>query len=302
MFLKRIKATYGGANMKKISILFVLCLMVLGLTACGRPARPGKLAREARKTYGSAKVVSKVKTPIGYSVTMHDKLQDFDYTIYSYREVIGLFNYRGEISDTFKASLVQKIIYDEKIAVDDLKDRYDATIDVGGSINYVYSANPDKAKQAAIEFADILQRNNLEGRLDYVEITALTLGTYLSERTGFKPDHDEEVGRITLPDKTWKSKEDELIELYTIYAREIDPSAIYLRKEVKKLKFTQYDLKDIGGSNGAPNYWSSPVTFYYFKAFDGGEFYMGDFYLKNPNDPTTIDMVNNYAQRTYPDD
>ena len=288
--------------MKKISIFFILCLMVLGLAACGRPAKPGKLAREARQRYGSAKVVSKVKTPIGYSVTMHDKLQDFDYTIHSYREMIGLFNYRGEISDDFKASLVQKIIYDEKIAVDDIKDRYDATIDVGGSINYVYSEDPDKAKQAAIEFADILQRNNLEGRLDYAEITALTLGTYLSQRTGAKPHKDEQVGTVTLPDKSWRSKEEDLIDLYTIYARELDAGAVYLRSETKKLKFTHYDLKDIGGSNGAPEYWDSPVTFYYFKASDGGEFYLGDFYLKNPNDPTTIDMVQNYAHRTYPDD
>ena len=289
--------------MKKISILFVLCLMVLGLTACGRPARPGKLAREARKTYGSATVVSKVKTPIGYSVTMHDKLQDFDYTIYSSRRLIGLFNYEPEISDTFEYCLIHKIIDDtEKAAIDDITDRYDAMYTEGYGFYDVYSKDPENAKQAALEFAEVLQRNNMNGRLNGVELRAITLGTYLSERTGYKPDHDEEVGRITLPDKTWKSKEDELIELYTIYARELDPSAVYLRKEVKKLKFTQYDLKDIGGSNGAPKYWSSPVTFYYFKASDGGEFYMGDFYLKNPNDPTTIDMVNNYAQRTYPDD
>ena len=291
-----------GEIMKKIGLCFLLIICVLGLTACGRPARPGKLAREARKTYGSAKVVSKVKTPIGYSVTMHDKLQDFDYTIYSYRRHIGLFNYRGEISDDFKASLVQKIMSDEKTAVDDIKDRHDATIDVGGSINYVYSEDPDKAKQAAIEFADILQRNNLEGRLNYVEVTALTLGTYLSQRTGYKPAKDEQVGTVTLPSKEWRGKDEDLIDLYTIYARELDAGAVYLRSEVKKLKFTQYELEDIGGSNGAPEYWSSPVTFYYFKASDGGEFYVGDFYLKNPKDPTTIDIVQNYAQRTYPDD
>ena len=289
--------------MKKISILFVLCLMVLGLTACGRPARPAKLAREARKTYGSATVVSKVKTPIGYSVTMHDKLQDFNYTIYSSRRHIGLFNYEPEISDTFEYCLIHKIIDDtEKAAIDDITDRYDAMYTEGYGFYDVYSKDPENAKQAALEFAEVLQRNNMNGRLNGVELRAITLGTYLAERTGYKAECDEEVGRVTLPDKTWRSKEDELIELYTIYARELDPSAVYLRKEVKKLKFTQYDLKDIGGSNGAPKYWSSPVTFYYFKAFDGGEFYMGDFYLKNPNDPTTIDMVNNYAQRTYPDD
>ena len=78
--------------MKKINICFVLCLLVLGLTACARPAHPTKLAFEARQTYGSAKVVSKVKTPVGYSVTMHDNLQDFDYTIYSSRTTIDLVN------------------------------------------------------------------------------------------------------------------------------------------------------------------------------------------------------------------
>ena len=85
-----------GKIMKKIGLCFLLIICVLGLTACGRPARPGKLAREARKTYGSAKVVSKVKTPIGYSVTMHDKLQDFDYTIYSYRRHIGPMKVKSE--------------------------------------------------------------------------------------------------------------------------------------------------------------------------------------------------------------
>jgi len=289
--------------MKKIGLCFLLIICVLGLTACGRPARPGKLAREARKTYGSASVVSKVKTPIGYSVTMHDKLQDFDYTIYSYRRHIGLFNYRGEISDTFEYCLIHKIIDDtEKAEIDDITDRYDAMYTEGYGFYDVYSKDPENAKQAALEFAEVLQRNNMNGRLNGVELRAITLGTYLAERTGYKAECDEEVGRVTLPDKTWRSKEDELIELYTIYARELDAGAVYLRSEVKKLKFTQYELEDIGGSNGAPKYWSSPVTFYYFKASDGGEFYVGDFYLKNPKDPTTIDIVQNYAQRTYPDD
>ena len=288
--------------MKKIGICFALILIVLGMTACGKPAKPGKLAREANNSYGSATMISKVKTPIGYSVTMHDKLQDFDYTISSYSERDTLFTRRACTESTFKEALVEKIASDEKAAIDDIKDKYDATIDVDGRLNYVYSDDPENAKLAALEFANVIQRNNMKGRLDGIEIEALTLGTYLSERTGFKATKDEIVGTVTIPNKEWRGKEEERIAEYTYEARKFDPGAVYLRSEVKKLKFTQYDLEDIGGSNGAPKYWSSPVTFYYFKASDGGEFYIGDFYLKNKNDVTTIDIVNNYNNRTYPDD
>lgn len=288
--------------MKKIGLCFLLIICVLGLTACGRPAKPGKLAREANNSYGSATMISKVKTPIGYSVTMHDKLQDFDYTISSYSERDTLFTWKACTESTFKEALVKKIADNEKLAIDDIKDKYDATITLGGKYNNVYSDDPENAKLAALELAKILQRNNLQNRLNGAEITALTLGTYLSERTGYKPDRDEEVGTVTLPNKEWSGKEEERIAEYTYEARKFDPGAVYLRSEVKKLKFTQYELEDIGGSNGAPKYWNSPVTFYYFKASDGGEFYVGDFYLKNPKDPTTIDIVQNYAQRTYPDD
>lgn len=292
----------GGVNMKKIGLCFALIIIVLGMTACGKPAKPGKLAREAKQSYGSAKLVSKVKTPIGYSVTMHDELQDFDYTISSYSERDTLLTKVSKTSSTFKEALVQKIVSDEKTAIDDIKDRYDATIDVDGIVNYVYSDDPENAKLAALEFANVVQRNNLQGRLDGIEIEALTLGTYRSERTGFKATRDEIVGTVTLPNKEWRGKEEERIAEYTYEAQKFDPGAVYLRSEVKKLKFTEYDLEDIGGSNGAPKYWDSPVTFYYFKASDGGEFYIGDFYLKNKNDVTTIDIVNNYKNRRYPDD
>ena len=287
--------------MKKLRICFILCIILLGLTACGHPAKPAKLAREAKNLYGDAKMVNKVKTPIGYSVTMYDELQGFNYTMSSSLDQIGLFNARPVITSDFTISLVRKITYDEQMAIEDIEYKYDANLTVSSETVYVYSENPDNAKQAALEIADILQMNNLEGRLNGVEIRVNTLGTYMAARTGRKPETDEKVGTVTLPNKDWHSKEQDLINYYTILAKEYDPDAVFLRKEETKLRYTGFDLEDIGGSNGAPEFLDSPVTFYYFKASDGGEFYIGDFCLYE-EDRTVLNEVTNYENRKYPDD
>ncbi len=137
----------------------------------------------------------------------------------------------------------------------------------------VYAADEVSAKEAALFCAEILQSENLKNRIDGWEIRVYVGG----EQTG-----EERIGTITLPDIELVSVDEEQDQYYTRMAHmQTDPNAVFLRKEIKTFADTGADLDRVdhpaydGTSDPTSN--SSPVTFYFFRASDGSEYYLCDF-------------------------
>lgn len=289
--------------MKKIRAISVLCIMLAALTACGHTKGANKLIWEAKLAHGSATVVSKVENSDGATVTLHDKLQDFDYRVMSYMETMCIdgseFGSTPAVSDDFQYALVDKIKADEQTEISNIEQKYGATFttDLGPT---VYADDQPSAKQAAIEIADLYQKNNLKHRLDDLTVMAYARSSYYHERTGYYGRDEELAGHITLPKMEWSGTDQALIEEYTYRAKEIDADAEYLRSEVVTFAETGYDLEQVTATGDCPRSEDAPVTLYYFKASDGGEFYIADFCINDEIRPSEFDNANNYDSRTYP--
>lgn len=289
--------------MKKIRICFVIFLIMLGLTACGSPDNSNKLAHNAKQEHGSAKVVSKSKTSDGYTVTLHDDLQDFDYTVtsymhYTYFDGVKIGTGSPVVVDEFQACLVEKILADEQTEIDNIKQKYGAKVSANRDpIIFVNAPDPDSAKQAAQEIAELFQQNNLNNRLLGLEIEVESLDSYYHDRTGYTDQPEKTLGYYTLPAIDWYGEDQELIDMYTILAQEMDPGAYYLRSEIWRLCDTGYDMDMIAMTNAYPRFPNAPVTLYFFESSDGKEFYIADFYLYYENDRTQCYEANNYKDR-----
>ena len=288
--------------MKKIRFCFVFFLFVLGLTACGRAAGANALISEAKIKHGSANVVSKTKTVDGYEIVLHDNLQNFDYTVWSYMDSVNIdgteFWKQPGSSDNFEYALIDKIITDEQTAINNIETKYTVKL----SMEYwptVYANDRDTAKQAVCEIADIFQNNNLNNRLDDLMIRAIVPDSYYFDRTGYYDKPDVTAGYITLPSLAWTSQDQQLIEQYTYIAQELDPGSIYLRSEKMTFAHTGYNLDQVTLTGDAPHFKESPVTYYYFEASDGGEFYVADFCINDKYRPSEFFEANNYANRVY---
>ena len=289
--------------MKKIRLCFVVFSFMLGLTACGRAAGANALISEAQIKHGSATVVSKTKTADGYEIVLHDNLQNFDYIVCSYMDSAIIdgseFWKQPGRSDNFEYALIDKIITDEQTAINNIETKYTVKL----TVEYwptVYANDRDSAKQAACEIADIFQNNNLNNRLDGLMIMAIAPDSYYFDRTGYYDKPDVTVGNITLPSLAWTGQDQQLIEQYTYIAQELDSGATYLRSEEMTFEDTGYNLDQVTLTGDAPHFEDSPVTYYFFEASDGGEFYVADFCINNKYRPSEFFEANNYANRVYP--
>ena len=282
--------------MKKIRICLFICLILLGLTACNRPDNAKKLIKNANQKYGTSTMVSKTKkSDGGYTVVLHDSLQDFDYTVTSGRGHMWFFQPgKPFTTDDFAPRLVEKIAADEQTELNKIRVKYNVGITTETAYAHVciHGDEPNSAKQAALEVAQIFQKNNLNNRLNLVEIEAISFNSYDYSRIGYATN--ETVGYYTLPTMAWSGKDQELLAKYTDLAKQLDSAAVYVRSETTTFAKTGFDLDEV---SGYPNYEDSQVTLYYFKAFDGKEFYVADFFVFNENDRTEIHVANNYKER-----
>lgn len=283
--------------MKKLRICFVVCFLMLGLTACNTPDGPKKLISDAQAKYGSATVVGKYRTKDGWTVTLHDDLQDFNYTVTSFK---GAWRFwvpgQPGTRDDFTLCLIDEILKDNQVEIANIEQTYKAGVSPENAFAHINikGTDPTSAKQAASEVAEIFQRNNLDHRLDGLEIEAIAPNQYDYERIGYATN--ETVGTYTLPNMIWSGKEVDELAKYTEEARFLDPAATFLRSEEVLFSETGYKIHDV---SGYPCYEDSPVTLYYFEASDGGIFYVADFYVFYENDRTIIHVANNYEDRTY---
>ena len=283
---------------KRTACCVLLLILLMSLTACGKPQSAKSLYRTAKATHGKCTIVSKTETADKTEVVLHDKLQDFDYTVTSGMNDIVIdgssFGSLPSSTDGFTVALMKKVISNVQSNLDaacsDPSLRYGTPEFYSKDlILIVYCKDQSKGKTAAVECARALQTQNLKNRMDGFLI-------YLVEDTGGKWTDGEHYGSVKLPDTSFRTPEDEKIDYYTEIAHmQTDPKAKYLRKRTGTFSETGLDLNLVVNNLGSdyPTKPSSPVTFYYFEDSKGREYYICDFnyYDKNNN----IAWFTNYA-------
>ncbi len=193
-------------------IVFVLLINIISNALFG-PKKARKMIRQAKRDHGACYVVSKTKTDDGIKVVLHDELQDFDYTVYSFKMDMNLdgasFGHVTESRDLFYADLIDHVINEVKPDLDRIASkegiRYE-TYDEGRITTLmpaIYACDPDSGRQAALAFAEIIQEHNLNGRMDGWEMIV-----YKESDSARKRDLGiaKELGRVKFPDKTYVEK------------------------------------------------------------------------------------------------
>ena len=182
---------------KSVITLPILCVMLFALTSCGNVKSASELEKYAEKTYGACEIISKSETDDRTELILHDKLQDFDYSIESVMNSVnvdgGIWGKYADIHSGFEGSLKDKVIQN---VTDKLYSeckcsnaRWEKEDWLPGLIR-VYAGDEVSAKEAALFCAEILQSENLKNRMDGWEIRVYVGG----EQTG-----EERIGTITLP-------------------------------------------------------------------------------------------------------
>ena len=270
--------------LKGIGVVFTLTLLVCGLSSCGKVKSAKELHKYAKKTYGECTVVSSTEDTKSTVLTVHDKLQDFDYNVSSSMQGIYIdgssFGSVPQTSSDFDRKLDGKVISVAKDELDAVCSKYKVRMETDSfSLLVIRSNDENAAKTAASECAAILQKQNLNNRLDQRQIEAYAD----NEETCY---HDEKYCIIILPDIKLLDKDDELILEYTQRARsQTDSEAEFIRKEEKKFSGTGADLNRVVSTLGQdyPTEQDSPVTYYYFKSSKGEEFYLCNFLYRDEN-------------------
>ncbi len=275
----------------KRSLLFLLILPAVFLFTGCRPASANKLYRRAKAEHGACSLVSKTEDEKGARIVVHDKLQDFDYTVSSGMQDIMIdgssFGSVPQTSDDFVRSLKKTVISNAGDAI--------GAACTGGvavpekmlfaddEILLIITAPDGKSAQdAALKCAAALQEQNKNERLNGMIITAYG-------NTDEDWWHCDHYGSVKLPDIVWRTPDDEHAAYYTEMARmQTDSKAEYLRTEYGKFSDTGADLGRVVSVLGTdyPTSPDSPVTFYYFRSAGGKEYYLCNFnyYDANHND------------------
>ena len=268
---------------KDIRILFSAAVLAALLFTSCKPADAKTLYSRAKKEYGSCSIVTKTTDGDNTVLVLHDDLQGFDYKVSSYMNDIDIDgSYFGSVpssGDTFRTELKKHVLsvtapaLDEACFGDDVRYQQPAFMSDSDDILIIRAGNADAGSKAALVCAAAIQEQNLNNRLD---------GMYIRVYGDTKEDywHDEGYGSIKLPDIAFRDPEDELADYYTEMARsQTDKDAKYLRTEHGKFSDTGAELGKVVNVLGSdyPTSAGSPVTFYWFEASDGTEYYLCDF-------------------------
>lgn len=273
-------------------ITFILFAIIFLFTGCGNVKSADALYQWAQSQYGDCTIVSKSETADQTVVVLHDTLQDFDYEVMSAQNAILIdgsnFGSLPNTTDTFETELRNKIISNVEAELDGVCRETGSSYEItgGDAILAIYAQSSEEAKDVGLKFAEILQAQNLNHRLDGLHIDV--------ERNG----SGEHFGSVTFPDIVWKTPEEEEIGYYTEMARlQTDEKAVFLRTEKKTFSDTGADLNRVVCVLGSdyPTDDNSPVTFYYFESGDGTEYYLCDFNYYD-EDGAGFQWYTNYRQ------
>lgn len=265
---------------KKMFIKILLLLaMVFVISGCGEPKSGKSLYKWAKNEYGDCTIVSITETDDKTVVILHDTLQDFDYKVISSMSKIIIdgsnFGSLSDTSDTFKRNLREKVISNVKDELDAICNKEGMRYEYGDSesIISIFAETEKDGREVALKCAEILQKQNINNRLDNLCIDVV--GNKYE-----KSYENENFGSVMLPNISWRTSDDELVEYYTKMARmQTDQNAEFLYSELKVFGDTGADLQRVVKVIGSdyPTERTSPVTFYYFRASDGNKYYLCDF-------------------------
>ena len=197
---------------KVLSVILVFAFLV-GVTSCSKPKSANALVRYAQKKYGACSLVSKETTTDGTIVVLHDKLQDFDYTVSSFNMDLNLdgasFGSTEQTRDTFLDSLIDKIVADVSDDLDRIC-KENGTRYISGHEETIYllpavfAEDVESGAKTAEAFAKILQEHNLQGRLDNAELVVYKdTDSIKSGKT--KSTRWKKLGSIKLPETTFSA-------------------------------------------------------------------------------------------------
>ena len=197
---------------KVLSVILVFAFLV-GVTSCSKPKNANALVRYAQKKYGACTLVSKETTKDGTIVVLHDKLQDFDYTVSSFNMDLNLdgasFGSAEQTRDTFLDSLIDKIVADVSDDLDRIC-KENGTRYISGHEETIYllpavfAEDVESGAKTAEAFAKILQEHNLQGRLDNAELVVYKdTDSIKSGKT--KSTRWKKLGSIKLPETAFSA-------------------------------------------------------------------------------------------------
>lgn len=279
--MKKRENRQSGVRARLLPGIILICFAALLLGGCGKVRSPKSLARQAKSTYGPCTVVSTTKTDKMTKVVLRDKLQDFEYSIWSEMSEIWIdgtsFGSLPGTHDDFKSSLQQKVLQDLAAEIDQAcKDAgvdYEAG-DVTYNILIIRTDDAAAAEKAACKCAELIQTENKKNRLDGLTITAY--GKDAEE--WFHSNYH--YGSVRLPATSWRTVADEQVDYYTEMAQlQTDPKAVYVRSQAGTFRDTGADLDKVVHVLGStyPEKSDDPVMFYYFQSSKGKEYYLCDF-------------------------
>lgn len=264
------------------SFLTAMIITPCVLASCGRVKSADKLYKEAVRTYGDCEIVSKTETKELTELVLHDKLQDFDYKIESRMNSMVIdgssFGSYPWTDCDFGSALSMKVVSDSLDELEAVCSEENAVFlsrldEVNASLIIIRAGNEKDAAEASVRCAEVLQKQNLKGRLDNYKVEA-----YGNSRKNYF--QDERYGSVVLPDIRWIDTEEEKEIFYTEQARmQTDSKAEFLRSEKRTFADTGADAERVLNTSAPDDSIlpSSPVTFYYFRASDGSEYYLCDF-------------------------
>lgn len=202
--------------MKRILALALIFAVLIGLTSCAIPKSSKALIREAAAEHGECTVVSIEKADGGYSVVLHDELQDFDYTVKSYKaqfEADGSkFGSYASTKDTFVDCLMDKVMSEvggelDKICKETgtryLNDRSKSIY----LLPVIVAEDEASGKKAAEAFAKVFSEHNLNGRMDgwplvvYWDSDKIKTGEH-------RPTYWKTMGTVKLPSTEFVPKKE----------------------------------------------------------------------------------------------
>ena len=280
MMKNRVKRQ-GGVCVLLLPGIVLICFAALLLGGCGKVRSPKLLARQAKSTYGSCTVVSTTQTDKMTKVVLRDKLQDFEYSIWSQMSEIWVdgtsFGSLPGTYDDFKTSLQQKVLQDLAAEIDQVCKDAGVDYEAGdGTCNILIIRTDDAtaAEKAACKCAELIQAENKKNRLDGLEIPVYGKD---AEKWYHSNYH---YGSVLLPSTSWRTVADEQADYYTEMAQlQTDPKAVYVRSRAGTFRDTGADLDRVVHVLGSsyPEKADDPVMFYYFQSSKGKEYYLCDF-------------------------
>ncbi|MCR5418005.1 MAG: hypothetical protein K6E84_03740 [Lachnospiraceae bacterium] len=239
----------GLIRLTRVAPFFLLPALLL--SGCGHVKSAKKLIRAARAEHGSCEVVSKTESEDRVEVVLKDKLQGFEYTVYSYMQDLNIdgssFGSLPETRDHFDEALREYVYAQTAAEFSELTRRTGAVL----KDNYVLSV-PETADAAAVgeEASRILQKQNLNNRMDRC-------------RLDIETEKREHLGSCVLPECSFRDpvqeKDDYFINEAPEYITGLNPSDI------------TYDRKETIGD----------ITYYYFKTQNQ------NFWISNEEDKST---------------